>query len=396
MKGIINASVVMPDGRIENGLSILFDQKIVKVGKDILFPENTKITDAKGNYVTTGLIDCHSHIGITEDGAGGEFHSVNEMTNPVTPEIRAIDGFNTRDRALYEALKSGVTTVGIFPGSANLIGGQGAALKTAAKGRLISDILLNPFMGLKMALGENPISVYKSQNKSPSTRMAEIAMIREAFYAAEDYISSKGLNKKDTPFNRNLGFEAISKTFDGTVPVCIHAHRSQDIEAAVRLSKELGFRLILQHASESHRVLDLLAENNISCVVGPTFNFRTKVETREKTFQSLNLLHKNNIPFSITLDHPVVPLWLLNVAAGFAVRDGLPEKEAFKAITSSPATFLGLEDKVGKIAKGFDADIVIWDGFPLQSMSKTLHVYVDGEIVYNRELDTKPDWEWYS
>ncbi len=396
MKAIKNVRTVLPDGSIGDNLTILFDQKILKIGKGIKIPKDTQIFDGKDCYLTPGLVDCHSHIGMASDGEGDEFTKCNEMTNPVTPELRVADAFNRRDRALFEALRGGVTTVGVFPGSGNVIGGQGATLKTFVKENVTSDVIIDKYMGLKMALGENPIRGHGSKAKAPMTRMAEVSLIREAFYKAKDYMDEKKRTNNKKFIKTDLGLEAIAKTFDGKKPVCIHAHRVQDIEAAVRLSTELGLRLILQHASESHRIVDLLAENNISCVVGPTLHFRSKLETREKTLQSLIALAEHEVPFSITMDHPVVPLWFLNITAGIAVREGLSESTAFKAITSSPAEFLGQGKRIGKVAEGFDADLVLWDGYPLQSMSATKLVFVNGEIAFDRSCAAKPDWEWYS
>lgn len=398
MKAIENARVVLPSGKIQGGITVLFDQKIVDMGTNIDLPTRVDIIDAEDCYLSPGLIDCHSHLGLFEDGVGQEYADGNERTDPVTPALRAIDAVNPRDRAFFEALRGGITTVGLFPGSGNVIGGQGATLKTYASPPLLSKLLLDPFMGMKMALGENPIRVHRSQNRSPTTRMAEAALIREALVKTEEYLAkqSKSENPDEKKPDKDIGLENLAKVLDRTVPACIHAHRGQDLETAIRLSEEWGFRLILEHASEAHRVIDLLKEKKIPCVLGPTFNFRTKLETREKTFHTHKLLFENKIPFAITLDHPVIPIWFLNVAGGLAVRDGLPEPVAFQAITTSPAEFLEQGDRLGQIAPGFDADLVLWNGHPLQSMSKTKLVFVDGQLAYDQKTDVGPDWAWYS
>ncbi|MFX0113733.1 MAG: amidohydrolase [Candidatus Hodarchaeota archaeon] len=400
MKVIQNARVLSPSGKIQAGLAVLFDRKIVEVGKNIEIPSQAEIIDAEDCYLSPGLIDCHSHLGLFEDGAGQEYADGNELTDPVTPALRAIDAVNPRDRAFHEALRGGITAIGLFPGSGNVIGGQGATMKTFAPRGLVSDIVLDPFMGMKMALGENPIRVYRNAKRSPTTRMAEAALIREALIKTQDYLSKreKAQIKENTEKcpEKNLGWEALAKVLDRTVPACIHAHRGQDLETAIRLSEEFEFRLILEHASEAHRIIDLLKETKTPCVLGPTFNFRTKLETREKTFDTHKLLFEYKIPFAITLDHPVIPLWFLNVAAGLAVRDSLPEAAAFKAITTAPAEFLGQDDRLGQITPGFDADLVLWDGHPLQSMSRTKLVFVEGQLAYDRKADTGPDWIWYS
>jgi imidazolonepropionase-like amidohydrolase len=379
-------------------MTVLFDQKIVEVGTNIDLPTRVEIIDAEDRYLSPGLIDCHSHIGLFEDGVGQEYADGNERTDPVTPALRAIDAVNPRDRAFFEALRGGITAVGLFPGSGNVIGGQGATLKTYASPPLLSKLVLDPYMGMKMALGENPIRVYRSQNKSPTTRMAEAALIREAFVKTEEYLAkrSKSDNLDDKKPDKDISLENLAKVLDGTVPACFHAHRGQDLETAIRLSEEWEFRLILEHASEAHRVIDLLKEKKIPCVLGPTFNFRTKLETREKTFHTHKLLFENKVPFAITLDHPVIPIWFLNIAGGFAVRDGLPEPAAFKAITTAPAEFLGQGDRLGQIAPGFDADLVLWDGHPFDSRTKTKLVFVDGQLAYDQKIDVGPDWEWFS
>jgi imidazolonepropionase-like amidohydrolase len=398
LKAIENARVVLPSGKIQGGITVLFDQKIVDVGTNIDLPTRVDIIDAEDCYLSPGLIDCHSHIGLFEDGVGLEYADGNERTDPVTPALRAIDAVNPRDRAFSEALRGGITAVGLFPGSGNVIGGQGATLKTYASPPLLSKLLLDPFMGMKMALGENPIRVHRSQNRSPSTRMAEAALIRETLVKAEEYLTkrSKSENSDEKKPDKDIGLENLAKVLDGTVPACIHAHRGQDLETAIRLSEEWGFRLILEHASEAHRVIDLLKEKKIPCVLGPTFNFRTKLETREKTFHTHKLLFENKVPFAITLDHPVIPIWFLNVAGGLAVRDGLPEPVAFQAITTTPSEFLGQGDRLGQIAPGFDADLVLWDGHPFDSRTKTKLVFVDGQVAYDQKTDVGPDWAWYS
>jgi imidazolonepropionase-like amidohydrolase len=400
VKAIQNARILSPSGKIQAGSTVLFSQKIIEVGENVEIPSHAEIIDAEDAYLSPGLIDCHSHLGLFEDGVGQEYADGNELTDPVTPALRAIDAANPRDRAFHEALRGGVTTIGLFPGSGNVIGGQGATLKTFAPRGLVSDIVLDPFMGMKMALGENPIRIYRNAKRSPTTRMAEAALIREALIKTQDYLSKRKKtqaeeNNEKSP-ETNLGWEALAKVLDRTVPACVHAHRGQDLETAVRLSEEFEFRLILEHASEAHRIIDLLKETKTPCVLGPTFNFRTKLETREKTFHTHKLLFENKIPFAITLDHPVLPLWFLNVAAGLAVRDGLPEAEAFKAITTFPAEFLGQGDRLGQITPDFDADLILWDGHPLQSMSRTKLVFVDGQLAYDRKADIGPDWTWYS
>ncbi len=403
MKAIRNARAVMASGEIHEGITVLFDQKILEIGDNVAIPELTEVFDANNYYLTPGLIDAHSHVGLFEDGVGHEYADGNEFSNPVTPALRVIDALNTRDRGLFEAVrKGGVTSVGIFPGSANVIGGQGATIKTYSPNRLHSEHIIDSYMGMKFALGENPIRIYKMAKQSPMTRMAEASLIREAFLKTQDYNVKKEKaetsekDKDEKKPEHNLGWEALSKVLDKTVPACVHAHRSQDLETAIRLSDEFDFRLILQHASEAHRIVDILKEKNIPCVLGPTFNFRTKLETREKTFHTHKLLFENDIQFAITLDHPMIPLWFLNVAAGLAVRDGLPEPIAFQAVTSTPAKLLGQEKRLGQIAPGFDADLVLWEGHPLQSMTKTQFVFVDGEIAYDRSKDIGPDWNWYS
>ncbi|MFQ5979650.1 MAG: hypothetical protein ACE5OZ_16095 [Candidatus Heimdallarchaeota archaeon] len=222
------------------------------MGANVELPTDVEIIDADDCYLSPGLIDCHSHIGLFEDGVGLEHADGNELTDPVTPALRAIDAVNPRDRAFFEALRGGVTTVGLFPGSGNVIGGQGATLKVFAPHGLISDMILDPFMGMKMALGENPIRVYRNQKRSPTTRMAEAALIREAIGKTRDYIAKRAKAEADDYKGKipdiDLGLEALAEVIKESIPACIHAHRGQDLETAIRLSEELAFRLILEHA----------------------------------------------------------------------------------------------------------------------------------------------------
>jgi len=369
---------------------ILIEGKVIKEIGSI----NTKdfpgamIIDAKKRYVTPGIVDPHCHIGIFEEAIGFEGADGNEMTNPVFPELRAIDAIKPQDVAFQEALESGVTTVATGPGSGNVIGGTFCVMKTY--GKTIDDMIVVKESSIKMALGENPKRVYSGKSQSPSTRMASTALIRDALIKAKEYkqkLDKFNLdiqNGKETAKPEfNMKWNSLMRVFDG-FPVKIHAHQQDDIVTAIRIIEEFGLNGTIEHATEGHLIADYLKEHNQRVIIGPTLGSKSKYELRNKTFKAAKILFDSHVDFAIMTDHPVIHLANALTQVGIFVREGLPELEAFRAVTINAAKINGVDHLVGSIEVGKDADIVIWNNHPLHYLSKTDYVIVNGNVVFQQ------------
>lgn len=369
---------------IENGCVLINEGKIVEVAKDIEVPQNVEIIDAKGAIVMPGMIDAHCHLGMWEDAIGFEGADGNEMTDPVTPHLRAIDGINPMDKTFEEAREGGVTTVCTGPGSANVIGGTFAIIKTY--GNRVDDMLIKNNCAMKIAFGENPKRVYMEKKQTPTTRMGTAAILREQLMKARIYKEKKekaeGNPEKMPEFNMKM--EALIPVINREIPLKAHAHRADDIFTALRIAKEFDVDITLEHCTEGHLIADELAKEGKYVISGPHLTERTKYELKNKTFKSPAALSKAGVKFAIMTDHPVIPIQHLPICAGLAAAEGLPEYEALKAITINPAKILGIENRVGSIEAGKDADIVIFSGHPFDTMSNTTHVIIDGKIVFKR------------
>ncbi len=369
-------------GAIENGSILIENGKIKEIGRDIVAPLDAEIIDAEGRLVTPGFIDAHCHLGMWEDGIGFEGSDGNEMVDPVTPHLRAIDAINPMDVTFKEAYEGGITCVATGPGSANVVGGQFVAIKTY--GNRIDDMIVKEPLAMKIAFGENPKRVYESQKKSPSTRMATAAILRDTLMKAKRY-AEKLDKSKDDPSKApeyDMKMEAMAKVIRKEIPLKAHAHRADDIFTAIRIAKEFDVDITLEHCTEGHLIADQLAKEGKYAVVGPTLSDRSKFELRNLTFDTPAVLHNAGVKIAIMTDSPVIPLQYLPLCAGLAVRAGLDEMEAFKAITINPAEILGIQDRVGSIEVGKDADIVIFDGNPLTDIGcKTYATIIDGKRV---------------
>lgn len=346
---------------------------------------DARVIDAKKAYVTPGLVDPHCHIGMYEEAIGFEGADGNEMTEPVTAQLRAIDAVKPQDVAFPDALDAGVTTVCTGPGSANVIGGTFCVLKT--HGQTIDDMVVVKESSMKMALGENPKRVYSGKDKSPTTRMANASIMRESLQKAKEYKEKKELYEQKKTAGEdaakpdfNLKWESLSRVFDG-LPVKIHAHQQDDIVTAIRIAEEFGLNMTVEHATEGHLITDYLKKHGQTVIIGPTLGSKSKYELRNKTFASARILHDAGVPFSIMTDHPVIHASNALTQVGLFVREGLPELEGLRAVTLYAAQANDIDDRVGSIEEGKDADIVIWDDHPLHYMTKTKTVIVNGEIV---------------
>lgn len=367
---------------LENGSILIKDGKIVEVGADLVAPDNAEVIDAKGKMVTPGFIDAHCHLGLFEEGIGFEGSDGNEMVDPVTPQLRAIDAINPMDISFKEAYEGGVTTAVTGPGSANVIGGTFLALKTY--GHRVDDMIIKDPVAMKIAFGENPKRVYNSQKKSPVTRMATASILRETLFKAKTYMDKKENAEDETKKpDYDMKMEAMIPVLKREIPVKAHAHRADDIFTALRIAKEFNIDITLDHCTEGHLIADELAKEGKSAIVGPSFGSRSKFELQNKTFDTPRVLVEAGVKIAITTDSPVIPLQYLSLCAGLAHKAGLDEMEALKAITINAAEIIGLDKRVGSIEVGKDADIVIFEGNPIKDVDyQTYMTIIDGKIVF--------------
>ena len=367
---------------IENGCVLIGnDGKIAAVGKELEAPEGCTVIDAEGRLVTPGCVDAHCHIGLDNEGMGWEGHDYNEIVEPLTPHLRAIDSINPMDEAFGLALAGGVTSACTGPGSANVVGGTFVAIKLSGK-RVDNMIIKNP-LAMKCAFGENPKRCYgQGMKKSPSTRMATAALLRELLFKARNYMNDKDAGKNPA-FDMKL--EAMLPVMRGEIPLKAHAHRADDILTSIRIAKEFGVKLTLDHCTDGALIADELAQEGYSAFVGPSLGSKTKIELQNKSFTTPAVLHEAGVPISIITDAPVIPLQYLPMCAGLAVNAGLSEEAAWRAITINPAVQTGIGDRVGSLEAGKDGDVVIWTANPLTTLgAQSCTTIVDGKIVYQK------------
>lgn len=361
----------------------LKDGKIKRIGRNLSNGSDVEEFDAEGMYITPGLIDAHSHIGLFNESMRWEGEDGNEEFDPVTPNMNALDGINPFDIAFREALEGGVTTVSTGPGSANVIGGTFTTI--SLYGNIADKMVIQNPASMKCAFGENPKGVYGQKGKAPVTRMGIAAILRETLIKAENYIARKeDAQYKGEHFDIDPKMEAMSPVIEKEIPLKAHVHRADDICTAIRIAKEFNVRLTLEHCTEGHLVADYIAQEGVSAQVGPTFGSRTKIELTNKSFETAKILSEKGVKVSIITDHPVIPQQSLNLCAAMAVKAGMYEFEALKAITINPAQTLGIDHIKGQIKEGLDADLAIWDMHPFDVQSSTVRVFVKGEEVFGR------------
>ena len=402
MIAITNGKVItVTQGTLECGTVLVEGGRIVAVGKEVEIPEDAEVYDATGKVVMPGLIDAHCHVGIWPEGIGWEHSDGNEMTDPITPHLRALDAVHPEDPAFKELVAAGVTTVLTGPGSGNLIGGQWVCLKTAPKPSVEQMVLLEP-AGMKMALGENPKRVYGGQKKAPSTRMGNAAALRAALVDAQNYLekwrryeaeqaeyqakaeAGDEDAKEPKPPERDLKLEALGKVLHREMKARVHAHRADDMLTAIRIAKEFNLDLTLEHATEGYKIADILAAKGIPVTAGPILFSREKYELKEMTPKNPGLMAKAGVKVAIQTDE-MSAVKYLTINAALAVREGMPEEEALKAITINAAEIIGVADRVGSLEVGKDADIVVFSGHPFDYRTVAELVLVDGQVACKRQ-----------
>jgi imidazolonepropionase-like amidohydrolase len=387
MLAILNGTLyTITHGIIEGGVLLIDgDGRIEAVGAGISPPKGAEVIDATGLNIFPGFVDAHTHLGVWEEGVGRAFWDGNEATDPVTPHVRALDALNPRDQGLADARGVGVTTVCVTPGSANAICGQAVVIKTA--GQVVDRMVLRQPAGLKMALGENPKSVYKPRDKMPSTRMGTAALIREALVNAQNYLEKQDRAASDPdkePPDEDLKLEALALALRREVPARIHAHRADDILTALRLGQEFGLQVVVEHCTEGHKVAAELAEAGVPAMVGPSLSSRSKMELRELSFATPAELARAGVTVALISDHPFVPIQYLPLCGGLAVREGLDEEAALRAITLTPAEILGVADRVGSLEPGKDADLALYRGHPFYDVqARCLLTLAGGQPVHD-------------
>lgn len=361
---------------VEQGTVLVNDGKIEKIlEKEEHIPAEYRFIDAKGCFVLPGFVEAHCHMGITEEKKGMEGDDCNESVNPITSSLRAIDAINPMDDAFHNAVRAGITAAMIGPGSSNVVGGQFVVLNN--EGRCIDDMILRFPAALKVAFGENPKVNYSGMGKSPSTRMAIADMLRKELLDAKQYLKNHKKNE-----DRKLQYEAYRAVFDKKIPLKAHVHRADDILTAIRIAKEFDLDMTLDHCSEGHLIVDEIKNAGFPAIVGPDLASRNKIEVQNMAFKTAGVLSKAGVLTAITTDHPVSIIQTLPLCAALAVKEGMEMEEALKAITINAAKICRVDDRIGSLEPGKQADIVIFDRHPFDIFAKTMCVLIKGRLVH--------------
>ena len=357
--------------------------KVLKAGEDLdeYINENTRVIDTHGNLVMPGLIDAHSHIGITEEKKGIEGNDCNETADPITPYLKAIDAVNAMDSAFENAVRAGITSVMTGPGSSNIVGGQFVFMKT--KGRKVDDIVVLEPAAMKIAFGENPKSNYGTNGLMPSTRMTIAALLREELHEAFLYKTEKeDALKSGSGYQESFRKECWLPVFEKKIPLKAHVHRVDDILTAIRIAKKYDLDMTLDHCTEGHLIAEEIYESGFPVIIGPSLASRNKIEVQYSDFKGPGVLSRAGVKVAITTDHPVSLINTLAICAGFAAKEGLGVEDGLRAITINPAEICRVHNRVGSIEVGKDADLAIFSGNPMETFTKTLYTIIDGNVVY--------------
>ncbi len=339
--------------------------------------DGEQVLDVRGAWVMPGMIDAHSHIGITEETRGAIGDDCNEESGAVQPQLRAIDAINPMDPAFHDAIMAGITSVMTGPGSANVVGGQFVFMKT--QGRCVDRMVVKAPAAMKVAFGENPKTCYEAQGKCPLTRMGTAMLLREALFKARQYERDKweGRLKKE-----DFSMEPWLPVLRKEIPLKAHAHRADDILTAIRIAKEFDVDLTIDHGTEAHLIVDEIAASGFPVIVGTDLTSRSKLEVENMNFKTNRILQEAGILFAVTTDHPIALIEYLPLCAGLAVKHGLPLEEGLRAVTINPARICRVEDRVGSLEPGKDGDIGVFSGNPLEVFTQTLYTIIDGAVVY--------------
>ena len=371
--------------------TILFNSKIKEVGKDITVPSGTKTIDAEGRYVVPGMIDAHTHQGLFDGSIGWAGMDGNEMTKPVTAEVRGIDSFNPDEPSLKEVLQGGVTTINTGPGSGNVISGEALIVKPVGAA-IVDDMIVRAPSGLKVAFGENPKRVHGTEKRTPSTRMGIASVLRKALVDAQNhkrelqvYLEKAEEAKKKgeaqpTPPKRDLGLETVIKVLNKEIPIHAHAHRADDIATVIRIAKEFDIDVVLIHCTEGHKIAKVIAKSGFPAVIGPTMFWTSKPETRDRGFKTAVDLNAAGVKVALQTDS-LTPMNYFPLLPMYVIKEGMDKEDAFKCVTINPAEILGIADRVGSLEPGKDADIVIWSGDPFDFYSKVEQVFIEGKNI---------------
>lgn len=373
------------NGVIEGGTVLVDGGKIVAVGKDVAIPAGAEVIDASGKFVTPGIIDAHAHVSIWEEGLGWEGDDVNEMTSPVTASVRALDGINPDEIGLHDAFKGGVTTIWSAPGSGNVIGGEGVTMRTY--GETVDEMIMLSPAGIKAATGENPKGAYGGRNQMPKTRMGVAALLRETLVKAQNYQQKieKANGDQDKMPARDLGLENMVRVLKRELPLRTHCHRADDMMTVIRVAKEFNIKVTIEHATEGHKIAHELAKNDVAIIVGPSLTARSKVEVRDRSLATAGICAEAGVKVALMTDHPIIPVHYLPICAGLAVKNGMDEDEAMRAITLTAAEICGVAERVGSLVPGKEADIVVWDDHPFEYTTHVEYTIINGSVVYQRQ-----------
>lgn len=368
--------VTIENGRFENGY-VDFENGVITAFGDLAqaAPYAGEVFDAQGGWIMPGFMDAHTHIGISEEGMRWEGEDCNETTSPVTPDVSVVDGINPFDIAIPKARRAGVTSVVVAPGSTNVIGGQAAVIKLC-KETNVERMLVKAPCAIKCATGENPKRNYgENKGRSPMTRMATAAIFRKTLEEVRRYMLKKDAGEDVYDPEK----EALIPLLKREIPAHVHAHRADDILTALRIAKEFDLRMSTVHTTGGMPVIPEIAASGIIPIMGPCIGPAGKPETVGGTLAMGAALNAAGVEFALCTDHDVVALWLLPYLASLTVREGLDEDAAFRSITINAARAAGVEDRVGSIARGKDADIVVFSGHPFHYLSKTRAVFINGK-----------------